>query len=101
MIKMKTGDTVVYSWEVLPATDGDLFYSEFHGHTNPIPNPSGGSTGTLTFYRKAPGATSHGTLTAPFEGIHGWYLQNQSDKPVTVRLRLSGFYDVIPDQIRP
>jgi hypothetical protein len=33
---------------------------------------------------------------APFEGIHGWYFQNQSDKALTVHLKLSGFYDLIP-----
>lgn len=101
MIKMKAGDTVVYSWEVLAKPGEDLFYSEFHGHTVPTPTAAGGSTGTLMFYRKATGTSSHGTLTAPFEGIHGWYLQNQSDKPVTVRLRLSGFYEVISDQAHP
>jgi hypothetical protein len=31
-------------------------------------------------------------LTAPFDGVHGWYLQNQSDHPVVVRLQLAGFY---------
>ena len=101
MIKMKTGDTLVYSWEVLSKPGEDLFYSEFHGHTVPVANASGGSTGTLMFYRKATGISANGTLTAPFEGIHGWYLQNQSDKPVTVRLRIAGFYEVIPDQAHP
>lgn len=101
MIRMKAGDTVVYSWEVVAKPGEDLFYSEFHGHTVPTPTAAGGSTGTLMFYRKATGTSSNGTLTAPFEGIHGWYLQNQSDKPVTVRLRLSGFYEVIPDQAHP
>jgi len=27
---------------------------------------------------------------------HGWYFQNQSDKKVTVHLKLSGFYEMIP-----
>jgi hypothetical protein len=29
---------------------------------------------------------------APFDGIHGWYFQNQSDKKVVVHLKLSGFF---------
>ena len=29
-------------------------------------------------------------------GVHGWYFQNQSVKPVTVRLRLAGFYNLVP-----
>jgi hypothetical protein len=28
--------------------------------------------------------------------VHGWYLQNQSVNPVTVKLRVSGFYELIP-----
>ncbi len=35
-------------------------------------------------------------MVAPFDGIHGFYLQNQSEKPVQVRLRIAGFYDLIP-----
>jgi hypothetical protein len=94
-IGMKAGDTVVYSWEVMQTIMPDELYSEFHGHTEPV-----GGTGTLMYYRKATGTSDHGTLTAPFEGIHGWYLQNQSERPVVIRLRMAGFYTIIPDQIR-
>jgi hypothetical protein len=37
-------------------------------------------------------------LIAPWQGIHGWYWQNKSGAPVTVRLRMSGFYELIPGQ---
>ena len=94
-IGMKAGDTVVYSWEVMQTIMPEELYTEFHGHTEPV-----GGTGTLMYYRKATGTKDNGTLTAPFEGIHGWYLQNQSERPVVVRLRMAGFYTVIPDQIR-
>lgn len=33
-----------------------------------------------------------GTFTAPFDGSHGWYWQNNSVAPVTVKVRVSGFY---------
>jgi hypothetical protein len=94
-VKMKQGDTVVYSWEVrqqLPSPD--FFYSEFHGHTEPPP----GQRGDVTFYRKATGLKESGAMIAPFTGIHGWYLQNQSEIPVTVRLRIAGFYELVPGQ---
>ena len=94
-IAMKAGDSVVYSWDVMQTIMPEELYSEFHGHTEPV-----GGTGTLMFYRKATGTRDNGTLTAPFEGIHGWYLQNQSERPVVIRLRLAGFYTIIPDQIR-
>ncbi len=33
-----------------------------------------------------------GALTAPFTGLHGWYWENPTQAPVTVRLTTSGFY---------
>ena len=47
-------------------------------------------------YRQATGVQSNGVLIAPMPGVHGWYLQNQSIKPVVVHLKLSGFYELVP-----
>ena len=58
-IAMKTGDTVVYSWEVMQTIMPEELYSEFHGHTEPV-----GGTGTLMYYRKATGTRDHGTHPA-------------------------------------
>jgi hypothetical protein len=96
-LQMRAGDSIVYSWRVLEIENPDWFYSEFHGHTEP--NAEG--VGDLMFYRRETGAVDNGAFTAPFEGIHGWYLQNQSEEPVVVRLEVAGFYDLIPDQVPP
>jgi hypothetical protein len=93
-IQMKAGDTVVYSWEAQNLANPDHLYTEFHGHTEAAP----GRPGTVTFYRKATGAKEQGTLIAPFDGIHGWYIQNQSTGPLTVRLHMAGFYQLVPGQ---
>ena len=88
-VRMKAGDTLVYSWTVqLPA---DQFYFDFHGESDPTPKVKAVS------YRKDMGNADNGSMVAPFDGIHGWYLQNQSDKPVVVHLRISGFYEMRPD----
>lgn len=47
------------------------------------------------FYRKATGATERGALVAPFTGIHGWYLRNDSKQPLVVRLKVAGFYELL------
>jgi hypothetical protein len=94
MIRMKAGDTVVYSWEVLSIGDPQSFHTEFHGHTDTAP----GQPGDLMFYEKAEGAKASGSLIGPWQGIHGWYWQNKSGAPVTVRLRLAGFYELIAGQ---
>ena len=94
MIRMKAGDTVVYSWDVLSIGDPQSFHTEFHGHTD----VTSGQAGDLMFYEKAAGSKASGSLIAPWQGIHGWYWQNKSGAPVTVRLRLAGFYELIPGQ---
>ena len=35
---------------------------------------------------------------APWHGIHGWYWQNNNEAAVTVRLRMAGFYELVPNQ---
>lgn len=47
-------------------------------------------------YVKGEGEQSSGTLTAPLEGIHGWYFANPQFEPVTVELTLAGFYRLEP-----
>ena len=94
MIRMKEGDTVVYSWEVEGIADPHSFHTEFHGHTDTVP----GEAGDLMFYEKAAGAKQSGSLIGPWPGIHGWYWQNKSNAPVTVRLRMAGFYELIAGQ---
>ena len=42
------------------------------------------------------GTSANGALTAPFDGIHGWYFQNQSLNHVIVKVKLAGFYELIP-----
>lgn len=96
-LQMREGDSIVYSWRVLEIDNADWFYSEFHGHTEPTPD----GVGEVMFYRRETGSTDNGYFVAPFEGIHGWYLQNQTEYPVVVRLEVAGFYELIPDQIPP
>ena len=91
-VHLEKGASVVYSWDVSDIDEPEDFYTEFHGHT-----VTANKAMTVAYYRKATGTSDNGTLTAPFAGVHGWYFQNQSIKPVTVRLRLSGFYTLIPD----
>jgi hypothetical protein len=88
-LRMRRGDTLVYSWEA--EAPADEFYFDFHGQTPAQPDVQ------VLDYAKGTGIASHGALVAPFDGIHGWYFQNQSDAPVTVRLKLEGFYEMRAD----
>jgi hypothetical protein len=93
-VKMLPGGTLTYSWNVTgDEAHPDWFYFDFHGESRPVPE---GAKATVMEYKQATGLNSSGALVAPFEGVHGWYFQNQSDKPVTVHLKLSGFYELVP-----
>ena len=92
-VHLKQGGSYVYSWTVEGITNPEEFYYDFHGHTLVSKE---GEEMTVSTYKQATGTGANGSLVAPFEGIHGWYLQNQSARPVKVRLRLSGFYELIP-----
>jgi hypothetical protein len=84
------GDSIVYQWDAVDLEDSEMLYAEFHGHTEPVNN-----VGDLMYYRKAAGATERGTLVAPFSGIHGWYLRNDGERPIVVRLKVAGFYELL------
>ena len=88
---LNEGDSIVYQWDAVDLEDPQTLYAEFHGHTEPVNN-----VGDLMFYRKATGATERGTLVAPFTGIHGWYLRNDTETPIVVRLKVAGFYELLP-----
>ena len=83
---MNAGDIVVYSW-TSDVSDPALLDVEFHGHTEPV-----NGEGDLVFYKVHNEGRESGTLKAPVTGIHGWWLNNRSDRDVTVNLAVSGFY---------
>ena len=87
-VHMIAGQSLIYSWTVAAAKDE--FYADFHSEQRPSAkeNVISHKVGLMT--------SANGAMTAPFEGIHGWYLQNQSAKPVVVHLKIAGFYDLLP-----
>jgi hypothetical protein len=89
---MRKGAGLTYSW----TASATLFY-EFHGEPDVKP---AGKEGT-DYYEsydlddKKGKTESHGTFLAPSTGIHGWFWENKSDKPVNLKLVSAGFYDWI------
>jgi len=76
---------VQYDWQ----TDGEQLYFDLHGE------PKGDTTGYFESYAIATLSTMKGSFIAPFAGSHGWYWQNKSNKPVLVKLIVSGEYNII------
>ena len=91
-VTMKQGASLIYEWEAVGAKNANDVGYDFHGHTTPEP----GKPMNVATYKQSRGLKQQGSLIAPFDGIQGWQFSNSSEKPVVVRLRLSGFYDLIP-----
>ncbi len=80
--RLEAGRTMVYSW-----TATSWVRSEMHSEADTAPE------GTAEFFEVAEETLHrHGSYTAPFPGIHGWYWLNETDGPVTVTLHASGFF---------
>ncbi|MFA8450015.1 MAG: hypothetical protein ACEPOW_04910 [Bacteroidales bacterium] len=87
-INMNKYGKVKYEWV---ANQSDLFF-DFHGEYNEKEHHAN------VFYESYTVAYSNnmvGTFTAPFDGRHGWYFKNISDKDVKVTLKLKGSYELI------
>ena len=87
-LDMKKGEGIVYNITYGTLEHPGLMQVEFHGHTE----KDATGVGDLMFYSKTGGSQQSGVFTAPWDGIHGWYLKNDSGKDVVVKLELAGFY---------
>lgn len=88
---MEPGQAFVYAWEA----DGEV-YSDFHGETPPKPKLQ-----VMTYRVEDPLAggaarAANGSFTAPMAGFHGWFFRNLEPRPLTIRVRLAGFYELRP-----
>ena len=86
-LTMKKGEGLVYNISYGTLAEPAMMLTEFHGHTKQVDG-----VGDLMFYSKTGGSPQSGVFTAPWDGIHGWYLKNDSPKEVVVKLELAGFY---------
>ncbi|QHI36777.1 hypothetical protein IMCC3317_21470 [Kordia antarctica] len=79
--------SIKYEW----TTDKGIVYIDFHGEVKQENPPKN------VFYESYTLAYSNnmaGTLTAPFEGKHGWYFRNETKEDIVVTLKLNGQYEL-------
>jgi hypothetical protein len=94
-VAMKPGQSIFYKWTATnldgsPATVP--VETDQHGHDL----PPEGQPQTVIDYRKARLLSDQGSLTAPIDGIFGWYFRNHSPDPIMIRLEIEGFYTLVP-----
>lgn len=96
--RIEQGGGMLFSWQAT-----GTIVAHFHGQ------PDGAPKDYAESYDNKEGTESHGTFTAPFNGVHGWYWENAGTNDVTIRLTTAGFYgepheyfdgDVIPHSLR-
>lgn len=83
---LDAAQVIIYSWK----SDGEV-YTDFHGH-----EPGAGQE-FVRYEEQQTGHEGRGSLVAPFKGEHGWFWLNLSDKPVTITLTVTGYYNDIID----
>ena len=88
-LTMKKGQGVVYNISYGALEHPGMMVVEFHGHTEKVDG-----VGDLMYYSKTGGSPESGVFNAPWDGIHGWYLKNESPADIVVRLEVAGFYEL-------
>ena len=90
-----TGEKMKYNWKIevdenaLEPGPESLIY-DFHGE------PDGAEYGFFESYSASNANGAKGTFTAPFDGVHGWYWNNNiGTSPVRITLTTSGSYEVL------
>lgn len=83
-ITMTKGTAVDFTWST---SQGEVFY-DLHADSKEV---------NYHVYEKGTDSTKAGTLTAAFDGNHGWYWKNRTNAPVTITLKATGNYQDIKE----
>lgn len=80
--KMRKGETLKYKW----STNGGRANFDVHADSKKL---------NINYhnYEKGSQQTKEGSITAAFDGSHGWFWRNRTSKTLTVSLQVSGEYD--------
>lgn len=79
---MRQGEQFVFTWKA----EGGKVNFDMHGE-----RVNAGSDFT-SYWKDQQQSSAQGTFVAPFDGTHGWFWRNRGDKPVRIKLKVSGFY---------
>ena len=79
--RLEQGGSMLYSWQAT----GPLSYN-FHSA------PDGAPPGYAESFDAQESDRAHGSYTAPFTGVHGWYWENLGTDYVTITFSTAGFY---------
>jgi len=78
-LRMTKGQEAIFEWNA----NGSVLNYDMHGDGD----------GSISYEQGRGEPSQEGTLTAAFDGNHGWYWRNRTDEPVTFTLNVRGEYD--------
>lgn len=80
--KMRKNELVNYKW----STDGGCANFDVHGDSKKL---------NIRYhnYEKGSKEVKEGTITAAFDGSHGWFWRNRTSKTLTIVLKVSGDFE--------
>jgi hypothetical protein len=81
--RMQAGESFVFAW----STNGDGLNFDMHGE------PLNAGTESSSYWLDRNQSQANGSFIAPFDGTHGWYWANKGSAPVTVTVKVSGFFE--------
>lgn len=92
-LRLGPGEWVEYSYR-LEEGAGMLFTWQATGSVsyNLHSAPDGAPVGYAESFDARDGTQAHGSYTAPFTGVHGWYFENLGEEYLTISLTTAGFY---------
>lgn len=94
-VTMKPGQSIFYRWSATNL-DGTPITTPLevdqHGHNV----AAEGEAETVVQYQQTRLLSDQGSLTAPIDGIYGWYFRNHNVDPILLRLEIEGFYELVP-----
>jgi len=80
--QMRAGEAFVFSW----VSEGGPVNFDMHGE-----KPNDGDNFS-SYWKDRGKSEGHGSFTAPFGGAHGWYWKNKGSAPVTITVKVSGYF---------
>ena len=78
-LRMTKDQEAIFEW----TANGSVLNFDMHGDGD----------GSISYEQGRGEPSQEGTLTAAFDGNHGWYWRNRTDAPVTFTLNVRGQYD--------
>lgn len=82
-VSMRKGELLVFNW----VSEGGPVNVDLHGEK------FNDGDNSVSYWKGMQLAGDQGIFVAPYDGTHGWFWRNRGDKPVTVKIKASGFYE--------